>query len=127
MGGTLYGTTEYGGLHHDGTVFSVTPSGSETVMYAFQGGSDGKYPAAGLITVGGALYGTTYAGGVGDGYGTVFKIAKTGLESVLYSFPAGRDGYYPAAGLIDVGGMLYGTTKYGGGSSNAGIVFALKP
>ena len=127
MRGMLYGTTEYGGLDNGGTVFSVTPSGTETVMHSFQGGSDGLYPVASLINVDGALYGTTYAGGGGAGFGTVFKITKTGLESVLYSFPAGMDGYDPAAGLINVGGSLYGTTQYGGGTNNAGIVFSVKP
>jgi uncharacterized repeat protein (TIGR03803 family) len=31
VGGTLYGTTEYGGTANQGTVFSMKPSGKETV------------------------------------------------------------------------------------------------
>ena len=45
------------------------------------------------------------------------------IESVLYSFAGGSDGEEPQDdGLTDVGGMLYGTTFYGG-SSDDGTVF----
>ena len=43
VGGKLYGTTVYGGSacaatpRHCGTVFSITPSGNEQVIYRFQG------------------------------------------------------------------------------------------
>src|SRR6202035_5498967 len=54
-------------------------------------------------------------------------------EKVLYSFagPPG-DGTEPLAGLIDVDGMLYGTTIYGGasttcGSEGCGTVFSVNP
>src|SRR5580704_15725375 len=41
--GTLYGTTDKGGAYGDGTVFSITPSGTETVLYSFKGGpGDGE-------------------------------------------------------------------------------------
>jgi len=41
-------------------VFRIAPDGTETVLYAFQGGSDGDEPLAGLIMDGaGNLYGTT--------------------------------------------------------------------
>src|SRR5436190_2003791 len=71
--GNLYGTTDNGGASGYGTVFKVTPTGTETVLYSFTGGSDGAYPLAGLIAdASGNLYGTTYLGGA-NGYGTVFK------------------------------------------------------
>jgi len=126
----LYGTTEFGGRNDNGTVFKVTTKGAETVLHSFKGGSDGTYPAAGLIDVAGTLYGTT--GGAGSvsscagGCGTVFKITTEGAETVLYSFAGGSDGNYPSASLIDLGGTLYGTTAYGGASNN-GTVFKLKP
>jgi hypothetical protein len=48
----------------DGTVFSITPSGTETMLYSFNGGSrDGEYPEAAIINVMRRLYGTTYYGG----------------------------------------------------------------
>jgi uncharacterized repeat protein (TIGR03803 family) len=114
--GTLYGTTFGGGANGGGTVFSITPSRTETVLYSFKDGSgDGYFPNAGLINVKGALYGTTTAGGT-RGYGTVFSTTTSGKETVLYRFKGGTDGEDPEAGLLDVNGTLYGTT-YAGGSN----------
>jgi uncharacterized repeat protein (TIGR03803 family) len=48
------------------------------------------------------------------------------VETVVYSFGGGSDGVRPRAGLINVGGTLYGTTE-GGGASNRGTVFAVTP
>jgi uncharacterized repeat protein (TIGR03803 family) len=79
VGGTLYGATEAGGAGPCngklgcGTVFSITPDGTETVLHAFQGGTaDGADPQGPLVSIGGNLYGVTYTGGNGDG--TVFVI-----------------------------------------------------
>jgi uncharacterized repeat protein (TIGR03803 family) len=112
--GVLYGTTFGGGDgNSDGTVYKITTSGAETVLYRFAGGSDGSAPAAGLTNVNGALYGTTNQGGPGN-HGTVYKITTSGAENVLHSFKGGSDGQYPLAGLTNVGGVLYGTTDGGG-------------
>jgi uncharacterized repeat protein (TIGR03803 family) len=123
VGGTFYGTTQYGGAYSGcpgsttcGTVFSVTRSGVEKVLHSFAGGTDGSQPVAGLIAVGGTLYGTTSSGGTYKD-GTVFSVTTSGIEKVLYSFAGGTDGSNPAAALIDVGGTLYGTTANGGGSA----------
>ena len=78
--GTLYGTTSYGGMHDDGTVFSISTSGTEHVLYSFAGEPDGQYPVASLIDVNGTLYGTTSYGGTHDD-GTVFSISTSGTES----------------------------------------------
>ncbi len=83
--GTLYGTTEYGGYGGCysavgcGTVYSITPSGSEKVLYVFNWMPDGDSPTAGLIDVKGKLYGTTLYGGRRGcpsrlGCGTVFTL-----------------------------------------------------
>jgi uncharacterized repeat protein (TIGR03803 family) len=70
--------------------------------------------------VNGQLYGTTFGGGThscsgsGQGCGTVFAVSPSGKEKVLYSFAGGKDGEIPSAGLLNVGGTLYGTTQYGG-------------
>ncbi len=111
-----------GGASGYGTVFEVTPDGTETVLHSFTGGTDGSYPAAGLLRdAKGNLYGTTTGGG-SDGYGTVFRVTMTGTETVLHSF-TGSDGYYPIAGLVkDANGNLYGTTEFGG-SHGSGTVF----
>jgi uncharacterized repeat protein (TIGR03803 family) len=140
--GTLYGTTAhvYGSQKCPGqgcgTVFSITPSGHETVLHEFAGSPDGWRPLAPLHNVNGTLFGTTQNGG-SKGYGTVFSITPGGKEKVLYSFRGGIDGAYPSAGLIDVKGTLYGTTPYGGaystyycglaGAPGCGTVFTITP
>ncbi len=50
----------------------------------------------------------------------------TGAETVLHVFSGGSDGVNPLAGLIDVGGTLFGTTS-AGGAGNLGTVFAITP
>ena len=84
-----------------------------------------------MIGACGVLYGTTWLDGSGSG--TVFQLtppASPGgawTETTLYSFTGGSDGGNPVASLvIGDGGVLYGTSS-GGGASNAGTVFALKP
>jgi uncharacterized repeat protein (TIGR03803 family) len=73
--GTLYGTTSGGGVNGSGTVFSVTPDGTEHVLHSFGSGSDGGSPLASLVDVNGTLYGTTFLGGGGAfGLGTVFAL-----------------------------------------------------
>jgi uncharacterized repeat protein (TIGR03803 family) len=125
--GNFYGTTSAGGTHNDGTVFVVTPGGTETVLYSFAGGSDGANPQAGLILGSdGNFYGTTASGGT-DNLGTVFKITSGGTETVLHSFTAhATDGASPFGGLIEVSGNFYGTTAFGG-TTNDGTVFKITP
>jgi uncharacterized repeat protein (TIGR03803 family) len=125
--GRLYSTTHLGGANSFGTIFSITPTGTESVLYSFKGGSgDGEYPYAGLINVKGSLYGTTIEGGA-NGVGTVFSTTRSGTETVLHSFGGSGDGQYPYyGGLINVHGELYGTT-YSGGANGDGTVFSLKP
>jgi uncharacterized repeat protein (TIGR03803 family) len=124
--GNLYGTTEGGGDSGFGTVFQLTLTGEETVLYSFTGGSDGGNPLGGVIMDGdGNLYGTTKNGGAGL-LGTVFKLTP-GKEKVLHSFTTGGDGANPHGGLImDGDGNLYGTTT-DGGALNQGTAFKLKP
>ncbi|MFY9720344.1 MAG: choice-of-anchor tandem repeat GloVer-containing protein [Candidatus Cybelea sp.] len=136
--GTFYGTTESGGVrcreynYGCGTVFSITPDGTEKVLHSFGSGTDGAVPNAGLISVKGTLYGTTSEGGAyscGSNHttcGTVFSIEPDGKEKVHHSFGSGTDGSNPNAELIDVNGTLYGTTS-DGGTYGRGTVFALTP
>ncbi len=124
--GNLYGTTLYGGTTGNGTVFEVTPGGTETVIYSFLGGADGQNPYSRLVRSGTTLYGTTDSGGA-YGYGTVFKVTAAGKETILHSFNSAapvRDGAYPYAGLVFYKGLLYGTTRYGG-LHNLGTVFSI--
>jgi len=125
VNGTFYGTTQEGGTYDEGTVFSLTASGTENVLFSFNG-TDGSYPRAGLTNVNGVLYGTTYYGGA-DAYGTVFSITTgtTGAtETVLHSFKSGSDGALPLGALIYVKNELYGTTSLGGPSDD-GTVFKI--
>jgi uncharacterized repeat protein (TIGR03803 family) len=117
MGGTRVTAKSFG------TVFAVTTSGKEHVVYRFQGSSDGAYPHSRLLAVSGTLYGTTEAGGANNA-GTVFAVTPQGTETVLHSFGGAIDGADPAAGLINVNGTLYGTTR-GGGTAGYGTVFSI--
>jgi uncharacterized repeat protein (TIGR03803 family) len=114
-------------------------NGPETVLYTFQGGSDGGNPNGNLIfDSSGNLYGVTEFGGGGScstnggtGCGTVFELSPNGsggwTETILYSFQGGNDGAQPSAGLIfDQVGNLYGTTL-AGGSHSSGTAFEVSP
>jgi uncharacterized repeat protein (TIGR03803 family) len=140
VNGTLYGTTENGNKYNTGTVFSITTSGKERVVYSFgEYGPSAMQPLTRVIEVNGTLYGTTDWGGRSD-LGTAFSITTSGNERVLHSFarPFRTDGQHPAGDLIDVNGTLYGTTYQGGlygrsrqcGSSPCpgdGTVFSISP
>lgn len=56
-----------------GVVFKITPDGTESVLYSFDGGTtDGANPVGGLIQASnGSFYGMTQAGG-SNGDGTIF-------------------------------------------------------
>ncbi len=76
--GNFYGTTLEGGPAFQGTVFKITPAGTEVQLYAFSGpvagGTDGMGPDGNLIFgANGDLYGLTMGGGVND-LGTVFSL-----------------------------------------------------
>ncbi len=147
--GRLYGTTQYGGNIHLGTVFQLARKGSgwvATPIYTFNGNStnDGARPLAGL-TAGpdGSFFGTTYEGGGGcalsnRGCGTVYNLrpaasaCKAALcpwtETVIYRFAGGSDGANPVYGnvVFDKAGNLYGTTG-NGGTFGVGTVYELSP
>jgi uncharacterized repeat protein (TIGR03803 family) len=132
--GNLYGTTEAGGVtgcyngQGCGTVFKLAPDGTETVLYAFAGGSDGEYPHAGVVMdKAGNLYGMTPEGGANND-GIIFKVDPHGKETILHTFTGGSDGSYPYAGLIkDEADNLYGTTETGGAGCGCGTIFKLAP
>ena len=125
--GNFYGMTQSGGAGTVlGTVFEITPGGTETVLHSFGGGSDGAYPYGNLIQASnGNFYGLTTEGGT-DNEGTVFEITAAGIETVLHSFvDTPTDGAYPYGSLIQASdGNLYGMTA-DGGANNAGSVFRI--
>jgi|HubBroStandDraft_1064217.scaffolds.fasta_scaffold00750_14 uncharacterized repeat protein (TIGR03803 family) len=140
-GGVLYGAACAGGTSNNGAVFSLTPpapggSWTETVLYSFPGGSEGGCPYSVVMGSGGVLYGTFNGGTTGGYYGAVFSLTPpaspegTWTETVPYTFPGGSDGQTPVGSLaIGDGGVLYGTTRFGGISADGGygVVFSLTP
>jgi uncharacterized protein YceK len=139
--GNLLGTTAYGAntgcSFGCGAVFELAQkSGAfvERVLYRFTGGRNGAWPKGALIADGGALYGTTNAGGGTpctnyyklNGCGTVYKLAHSGdkySESVLYRFKLKTGAWSYASLITDSSGVLYGTAKFGGSpNSNCSLL-----
>lgn len=124
-----------------GTAFdrqSVRRDATFKVLHDFTDSPDGALPFSGLTNVNGTLYGTTAEGGSNlncfRGCGSVYAITPSGKETVIHSFQGAPDGSYPVAGLLNVNGILYGTTAEGGtgicpGSvlKGCGTVFAVNP
>jgi uncharacterized repeat protein (TIGR03803 family) len=132
--GALYGTTVGGGSAGKGTVYKFVPAkggGAETVLWSFQGSSDGTGPNGGVvIDSSGDIYGTTPTGGNSNS-GVVFELkpGKGGYqETILHAFAGGADGAQPVAGLTLSGKLLYGATSSGSGSLcvGCGTLFRMK-
>jgi uncharacterized repeat protein (TIGR03803 family) len=113
--GNLYGTTVWGGMNGYGVVFELSPVGgswTETIVYSFAGGTDGRDPVGGVIMdATGNLYGRTQFGGT-SGSGTVFELSPSGgawTEQTIYNFaPKTNDGF---GGLtLDASGNIFGVT-----------------
>src|SRR5580704_3011288 len=134
--GSLYGTTQGGGVYGKGAVFELTPKTdggwTEKVLRSFNG-KDGLEVYGGLVIDGsGNLYGTTTDGGAYQYNGNAFELTPTAgggwKETVLHNFSQNtKDGYWPYGALIlDGSGNLYGTTSFDG-AYGSGIVFELTP
>jgi uncharacterized repeat protein (TIGR03803 family) len=117
--GLLYGVTWFGGTNNLGTVFKVTSSGVETVLYAFDG-THGAGPQGGLVLgADGNFYGTTSAGGA-EGLGTLFRITQQGTLTVLHSFTGADDAQEPVAPPVEASdGNFYGTVAGSAGYSSS--------
>jgi hypothetical protein len=108
----------------------------ESVLYSFQGGTDGQYPLGRTaFDAAGNLYGVTQSGGSSTctsyGYcGIVYQLAPPAqlgnpwTETILHIFQGhtGGDASDPLGGLVmDTSGNLYGATG-GGGTGNCEIL-----
>jgi uncharacterized repeat protein (TIGR03803 family) len=152
-GGTLYATTE-GGPNGGGfklglavaLVPPATPGGAwtEKELYTF-GFNQGEQPFAGVVSEGGSLFGTTiFAGDPICDCGTVYELTPpatrggTWAETTIHVFgETPGDGQEPFAALtVGHGGVLYGTTRFGGSGvchtsgfteDGCGTVFQLTP
>jgi uncharacterized repeat protein (TIGR03803 family) len=111
-------------MANGGTIFRIDRMGSFAVLHSFDYSTTGVLPRAELIEgMDGALYGTTQAGGPA-GYGTVFRMDRAGVVSVLHAFDQ-VTGAFPFAPLMQADdGRLYGTTV-AGGVFNGGVVFRI--
>jgi uncharacterized repeat protein (TIGR03803 family) len=151
--GSLYGVTALGGSAGNGAVFKLSPPAAgktawtEQVLFSFgttAGNPSGRLPNGPLLMdSNGALYGTTYYGGVGanSGYGLVFKLSPPAAghtawtEAVLHAFGGPPDGATPVGRLVmDASGAIYGATEGGGLASNSskgqfpgGVLYKLTP
>ena len=140
--GDLYGSTIEGGNEQPcpsgcGTVFRLKPRAScrtkkclwnESVIYRFQGNTDGFYPSGDMaFDQSGGVYGTTFQGG-SYGPGTVYALKKgSWAESIVWNFTGNSDGGNPYSGVIfDQTGNIY-TSDLQGGMSNGGAVLELSP
>jgi len=131
--GNFYGVTELGGLPSPvvmwtttcGTVFKVTPEGTETILYRFSG-PDGMGPNGLIQGTDGNLYGTA---GSTTSLGVAFSVTPEGVETTLYSFcgtGSACDAAFPGALTEGSDGNFYGTTS-GGGKNQGGTMFQLTP
>jgi uncharacterized repeat protein (TIGR03803 family) len=160
--GKLVGNSADGGrymegtvLHGAGTVFTLTLSGNEGILYNFCSISlclDGADPGAPLVQApNGNYYGTTAFGGAGTtcsltdgvkilhgGCGTIYQISPSGTLTTLYTFVCSQTGSCPGGwdptGPLVLGhdGNFYGATYYGGSGScgalnGCGTIFKVTP
>ncbi len=152
--GNLYGTISVGGSNNAycqklsgcGVVFELSPTASgpwtETILYTFNGSTDGSSPQSGLtFDSAGNLYGTAVQGGNltgcnSLGCGVIFKLSPSGstwTETVLHAFTGRGDGGSPVTAVtLDAAGNVYGGTVFGGnlsdcGGGGCGVVFKLAP
>jgi uncharacterized repeat protein (TIGR03803 family) len=131
--GQIFGTTFFGGNNAQGVVYKLTAndgSWTESVIYAFTGGSDGENPYSNVIfDKTGKLYGTANGGGA-YGDGTVFRLTSSGsawTEDTMHAFNSSSDGGDPFGGVVfDSTGSLYGATSAGGPGSG-GTAYELMP
>jgi uncharacterized repeat protein (TIGR03803 family) len=135
-GGSIYGTTSFGGAEKDGTVYSLTPPTSqggpwtEKTLYNFPGGGKGSTPSLALAAdSNGVLYGIARSGNEGNlAYSLTPPTAEGGewTYSTLCVFEGGVEGTYPSPQLTVWNGVVYGTMG-SGGPTDEGVVFMLTP
>jgi hypothetical protein len=143
-GGTLYGTTLYGGNSPYcgntgcGVVYELKPektgSWKETVLHSFpatKGDGSVLYDGVVLDKLGN-LYGATAKGG-NTSCGVIFKLSRKAdgkwEETILYDFPDPSKACGANTMTFDKHGNLWGTAQGGTGCKNGGcgVVFKMTP
>jgi uncharacterized repeat protein (TIGR03803 family) len=129
--GNFYGAATQGGTGGGGTIFELTPSGTNwtfNVLYGLPGwGISGSFRDL-MFDTSGNLYGTTHCDGDYTA-GTVWELVPSAgawTYNQLYDFTGNADGLYSFSNLVSSQGELYGTTKQGG-KYGYGVVFEVIP
>jgi uncharacterized repeat protein (TIGR03803 family) len=152
--GNLYGVGSFGGNvsacggQGCGVVYELSSNAdgtfSESVLYAFAGGSDGVDPVGVAFDGKGNLFGATAYGGSStcsvfgnQGCGIVFELSPNAnggwTETILYTFNGAGDGSVPAGAVtLDAKGNVFGSAAFGGTISSictlgCGTIFRLSP
>lgn len=123
FGDKLIGTTNSGGIHDFGVIYSLAKDGSSySILHNFNF-IDGSGPV-GLIQFDNKLWGMTGGGGE-DGVGTIFTFnPEDGLFTKVHDFN-GSDGARPVGTLVESNGILWGVTT--DGNEGAGNIFKFDP
>jgi uncharacterized repeat protein (TIGR03803 family) len=129
--GGLYGITASGGVHGQGTVFTITASGTLTNLYNFcavSGCADGAVPSSLVLGTDGNFYGTTERGGAMN-QGTFFKLSLSGQLTTAYSFcslSGCADGGDPVSLTLGSDGNFYGINLRTS-TPGSGTIFEMTP
>ncbi len=125
--GNFYGVSDTGGTFGQGAVFKITPTGTLSVSYSFNGISgNGSIPGAPLIQGSdGNFYGTTTSGG-GSFFTDpiVFRITPSGAITKLATLSFGSPVVGPLLQASD--GNFYGALHTGSGAA-FGTIFKMTP
>lgn len=118
--GNFYGTAKAGGAMHQGTAFSITPSGSLNCVQSFTT-TNGAFPLAPPVEGPDAnFYGTAQQGGPHTG--VIYKMTPACVITQLYGFPSSAAPTAPLVLASD--GLFYGTTV-SDGTAGLGTVFRM--
>ena len=148
--GNIFGTTVYGGVNAQGTLWKLSKTGAFQKLHDFGGkvknadgksGPDGTVPSATVtIDSDGNILGTTPNGGPSD-KGIVWELTASGAYLDLHDFggtiinsngQSGPDGTHPLSAVtLGADGNIYGSASVGGpydednGNNGAGMVWEL--
>jgi uncharacterized repeat protein (TIGR03803 family) len=127
--GNFYGVTEHGGALTYGTVFSITSTGTYTLLHSFDF-TTGGFPDGALVELSaspGTFMGVTGIGGANGG-GVAYQISSTMQFADVFDFTPVTDAIGGPFGQLTRGseGLYYGFGRVGG-ANNSGGIFAISP
>lgn len=125
--GLLYGSTQFGGLENQGSIFKIDPTDNnfELIYNLAIGSADGRYPYGKLNETSPGVFMGTCSGGAATGTGSIFKVTSDGEFTRLRSMSNTADGGFSKTGLITgVDGLQYGVAEFGG-ANGFGTLFRI--